>query len=191
MKIPLRYIDVKYEDVPKEIRASLERMRETRQGLYIHGPVGTGKTHVLWAIRKMLIKRLEENLPAQAGSYSRIYNITELIHKIRAEFDRRNGEDVLGELLEYDGILMLDDIGAEKITDWVAETFYMLINRRYEGRLPTIFTSNLPVADLAERIGDRTASRIVEMCDIFHLGGQDRRLVKVINRKDALHEKTK
>ena len=172
--IPLRYKDVKFEDVPAEIKVHFESMVQSRRGIYIYGPVGTGKTHILWALRK---KRAEiaEDKKTENVMRSWFYNTTELLHKIRSDFNNKT-EDTLTDLLEYDGILFLDDIGAEKITDWVQETFYMIINKRYEQMLPTIFTSNLPIADLAERIGDRTASRIVEMCEIIKLDGKDRRL---------------
>lgn len=182
MKTPLRFLNAKYEDIPTEIQTCCDKMRETRKGLYVHGSVGTGKTHILWALKNKFDERCKENaLRNINGPYSRVYNTTELLHEIRSQFDRKNENDTLSELLEYKDILLLDDIGAEKISDWVMETFYMLINRRYENMIPTIFTSNFSTDELAERIGDRTASRIVEMCDIFNLSGQDRRLKKVNN----------
>lgn len=180
MTIPLRYINAAYKDVPADIKSAFEKLRETRKGLYIHGPVGTGKTHIIWAMRKYLNELCESNLKnGISGPYSSLYNTTELLHKIRAEFGRNSNDDLLGEILENKSILFLDDIGAEKLSDWVLETFYLIINRRYEDMRPTIFTSNLPISDLAERIGDRTTSRIVEMCDIFKLDGSDRRLDRI------------
>lgn len=85
---------------------------------------------------------------------------------------------VYRSVMDFKGILILDDVGAEKLTDWVAETFYLIVNKRYNEMLPTIFSSNLAVGELAEMLGDRTASRIVEMCDIIKIDGEDRRLKK-------------
>ena len=66
---------------------------------------------------------------------------------------------------------------AKWITDFVEEKLYYLINNRYINMLPTIFTSNFSITELAGRIGERSASRIVEMCDIFELGGDDKRFL--------------
>ena len=144
MKTPLRFINTKYEDIPIEIQSSCDQMRETRKGLYIHGPVGTGKTHILWALKNKLDERCKENaLHNISGPYSRVYNTTELLHEIRSQFDRKNEDDTLSELLEYKDILLLDDIGAEKISDWVRERLYLIINKKYEDIVPMIFTSNV------------------------------------------------
>lgn len=170
MKIPARYEGVKYEEAPAEIRALFEKVRDTRRGLYIHGEVGTGKTHIAYALAS---NSMEAN-----GVRSTFRNVTEFLRDIRADYDRHTIDKERPEetLLEWRGLLFLDDIGAEKVTDWVAETLYLIVNSRYNDRLPIIMTSNLPVAELAERIGERTASRIVESCDIVELKGSDRRL---------------
>ena len=82
------------------------------------------------------------------------------------------------EMMKNEGILFLDDIGAEKPSDWVMETFYLIINKRYNEKLPIVFTSNLSIEQLAQTISDRIASRVVETCDIYELVGKDRRLKK-------------
>jgi DNA replication protein DnaC len=72
-------------------------------------------------------------------------------------------------------LLVLDDLGASKWTEWVEEITYRLINHRYEQCLPSIFTSNLVPAKLREALGERVASRLTEMCDRIVLKGDDRR----------------
>ena len=62
------------------------------------------------------------------------------------------------------------------MTCWVGETFYSIINTRYERMLPTFFSSNLSLPELAEKMGDRIASRIAEMCQIIKLSGKDLRI---------------
>lgn len=170
-KIPPRYDKAAWADVPENIKKFVDGMRESRKGLYIHGAVGTGKTHVAYAVQKHLDEIKLNNV---------FHNTTELIFDIKRDFDRSMYDKKRWDerLTEYRGVLILDDIGAERITDYVAEVFYLIINTRYNEMLPIIFTSNLNVAELAERVGDRTASRIVEMCDVVHLDGDDKVLKK-------------
>jgi DNA replication protein DnaC len=75
-------------------------------------------------------------------------------------------------------ILILDDLGAEKISDWVREQLYIIINRRYENMLPTIVTTNCTTAELVERLGERTVSRLIEMTDAYKITTDDYRLKK-------------
>jgi len=169
-RVPERYKNVKYEDVRDDLRSLFEGMRESRKGIYIWGGVGSGKTHTLYAL-------LNET-PKIHKVVSMIRNTTELLRDIRMDFDRpwdmkKKEEETI---MSFRGILFIDDIGAEKMTEWVAETFYLILNHRYNDELPTIFTSNLSPAELSEKLGDRIASRIVGSCDVVKLDGEDRRL---------------
>jgi len=168
--IPKRYENAKYDDIPSDIRKYFEAMRESRRGLYIYGGIGTGKTHIAYALVNVSLEK--------AKLHTRIWNTTELFHEMRLDMDRSYNNKILPEedIIKHRGIVILDDIGSEKISDWVMENFYLIVNSRYNECLPTIFTSNLPIAELAERISDRTVSRIVEMCDIFKIDGEDRRI---------------
>jgi len=169
-RIPERYKNVSYEkDVPADVKKSFDKMKEERKGIYIHGDVGTGKTHIAYALfaefPKFKIK-------------SKLYNTTELFYKLRRDFDLPYGEkdNVYDELLDFGGLVILDDIGAEKPSEWIAEQFYLLINSRYNRMIPTIFTSNLSLSQLSEKIGERVASRIAEMCTVIKINGDDRRV---------------
>lgn len=176
MIIPERYKNVKPEDIPAKLLPYVQKMRESRRGLYIHGTVGSGKTHILYAIGKKI-----EDGSTLGGLRVRVYNCTDLLREIRDDFhatDPYSRKHTLNNLLDFRGLLMIDDIGSEKLSDWVLETFYSIVNTRYENMLPTIFTSNLELSELAERIGDRTVSRVVESCDVFEVAGEDRRLKK-------------
>ena len=74
-------------------------------------------------------------------------------------------------------LLHLDDLGAEKQTDWVLEQLYSLVNERYEQERPIIVTTNLGFEHLEQQIGERTVSRLVEICgDPLPLFGEDRRI---------------
>jgi DNA replication protein DnaC len=168
--IPRRYEYTKTADMPKDISERFEKCLETRHGIYIHGPVGCGKTHVAYALLKLAHEKKFSSM---------FWNVTELLRELRLDIGRKENKTHIGQkLLDFRGILFLDDIGAEKLTDWVLEEIYILTNRRYEEMIPTIFTSNLSLTELADRISERTVSRIVEMCHVVKLDGKDKRLLK-------------
>ena len=168
--LPKRYEEVKYEDVREDIRTLFEGMKDSRKGIYIWGGVGSGKTHTLYA--------LKEKTPELLKVVSMLKNTTELLRDIRTDFEKPYAEKAREEekIVDFKGVLFIDDIGAEKMTEWVAETFYLILNHRYNEMIPTIFTSNLSPAELSEKLGDRIVSRIVGSCDVVKLDGEDRRL---------------
>jgi DNA replication protein DnaC len=170
--IPARFQHSAYLDVSKELRDKFEQMRKIRKGLYIWGGVGTGKTHLIYALSQI-------NIDDWKGLEVMIFNTTDMLRQIKSQFDQPAGnyyDDLFAQILQFKGLLILDDLGSEKLTEWVQETFYLIINKRYEEMLPMIFTSNFKISDLAGRLGDRIVSRIVESCDIVELKGVDRRL---------------
>lgn len=175
---PPRYQNAKYSQVPKKIRDLVANMEKSKRGIYIHGDVGLGKTHILYGIANRF-KEVQEKAQKE-GKFStlscRVYNTTDFLRRIKDDFDSKTPENLLVRTLGYEGLLMLDDVGSEKLTDWVQETFYLIVNSRYEEVWPFIITSNFSIKDLADRIGDRTVSRIVEMCDVVELKGKDRRM---------------
>lgn len=181
MSIPKRYENAKWEDVPDQIKESFKKISSGGKGFYVTGKVGTGKTHICYAINKFYDqpgKHTDNGF--NPGRSLIVWNVVDLINEIKTDFDRDSADkkryDL--ELSKTEKILILDDIGAERITDFVEEKLYYLINSRYINMLPTIFTSNFSITELAGRIGERSASRIVEMCDIFELGGDDKRFSK-------------
>lgn len=175
MSTPKRYENAKWEDVPESLREEFKRMLETGKGIYLYGPVGCGKTHICWAFK-------QKYDDTQSYRYCRLWNVVDLMHEIKADFDRdqyskRRPEEELTDP-ENKRVLILDDMGAEKATDFVAETLYRIINHRYIHCLPTVITSNLSLQELADKIGERSTSRIVEMCEPIKLNGGDRRQTK-------------
>jgi DNA replication protein DnaC len=171
--IPNRYKLAKYEDVPENIRKLVDNIIESRKGIYIHGECGTGKTHIAYAIYNHLIDNLKIK--------TKIKNLPDLLQYIKKDFDKENElisneNSYFNQIVNFNGLLIIDDIGTEKITEWVEETLYAIINKRYEEIYPTIFTSNLNLSQLKTKYGDRIVSRIVGSCDIIELTGDDKRL---------------
>lgn len=99
---------------------------------------------------------------------------------------RPSAKDPEGSLraLRDAGLLLLDDLGAAKHTEWVEEITYRLINSRYEAMKPSIFTTNVPLPDLREAVGDRIASRLVETTTIVPMLGDDRRRRNVAKKTE-------
>lgn len=164
--VPARYEKAKIEDVPERIKTCVDEFKASRKGIFISGGVGTGKTHIAYAIAKHIYG---QKINVQ------VWNSAELMDAIRRGYDKPFDE-TFEDLMKFRGLLILDDVGSEKLTEWVAERFYLLVNRKYNQMVPIVITSNFNIQQLAERIGERIASRIVEMCHIVELTGEDRRL---------------
>ncbi|MDT0493132.1 ATP-binding protein [Streptomyces griseus] len=134
--------------------------------LLIAGPTGTGKTHQAYgAIRGLLAAgvRLRWEAVTAADLYARL--------RPRSGFDSERELQALAKC----PLLLLDDLGAAKTSEWTEELTYRLINHRYERMLPTLITTNLPTPELRTALGDRVASRLAEMTERVILTGPDRR----------------
>jgi DNA replication protein DnaC len=137
-----------------------------------------GKTHLAVGILKACVR--------SKGARAYFFETRELLRLVRDTYNRSVEEtemEVLKPLLEAD-LLVLDDLGAERTSEWVQETLGLVVNTRYNARRPTIFTSNLiDVPDASEprsfifQLGARTRSRLIEMCDWVEILGVDVREV--------------
>jgi DNA replication protein DnaC len=79
--IPARYEKAEYKDVPKEIAKKFEKIRESKKGLFIHGNVGTGKTHIAYALKK----QWDEENPYRTAIF---WNTPDLLQNEKMDFDR-------------------------------------------------------------------------------------------------------
>jgi DNA replication protein DnaC len=145
------------------------------RGLFLEGQPGVGKTHLAVAVLKEVI---------QAGARGLFYDTRDLLRVIRSTYDpsiRTTELEILKPVMTAE-LLVLDDLGAEKTSEWVEETMNLIVNTRYNERRLTIFTSNY--ADIPDdtdpnallfRIGHRMRSRLHEMCEFIVLDGADYR----------------
>jgi DNA replication protein DnaC len=144
------------------------------KGLLLFGPHGVGKTHLAAGILKEVIRT--------KGARGYFFETRELLRLVRETFNRGNEEtemDVLAPVLDAD-LLVLDDLGAEKTSEWVQETLGLVVNTRYNARRATIITSNLrdPIDNtdmnsFMVQLGGRSRSRLLEMCEWVEVQGAD------------------
>ena len=99
-----------------------------------------------------------------AGRTVAIYSLPRLLNLLRESIDSEAGMLDLFDRLTAVDLLHIDDLGAEKTTEWVLEQLYSIVNARYEEQRAIVVTTNLMPDELAEQIGERTVSRLVEMC---------------------------
>jgi DNA replication protein DnaC len=188
--IPPRYRGVSFDRPPVsdmardlQTKAALAEVRgfvddldarlEQGRGLWLFGDTGTGKTTLAMLVSKMAL---------EAGHSVAIYSLPKLLARIRRTYDSEPGGDsylAFFERLTSVDLLHIDDLGAEKRSDWVLEQLYALINERYEAQRSVLVTTNLPHEELEEQIGNRTVSRLSQICDEVPLFGSDRRYGKV------------
>lgn len=161
-------------------------------GLLFTGTIGTGKTHLAVSVLKALVM--------EKGATGVFYHFQDLIKKIQNSFNRSvqaTEQEILDPILNAE-ILVLDELGASKPSDWVFDTIAHILNTRYNECRTTIITTNYPNTDavlvpgrvmtvleesrealrnetLGDRIGERMRSRLQEMCMVVEMYGPDYR----------------
>lgn len=148
----------------------------TFTGVYLYGPVGVGKTALAAAMVNEAVRR---------GRSARLVAVTALLGELRAAFHPEAREPGFRVLKRYQNawLLVLDDLGAHKSSSWAIEQLQAIIDHRLAAELPTVVTSNLPPASIAEQFagaddwaGQRVMSRLMGMCRVFAINGRDRRV---------------
>jgi DNA replication protein DnaC len=178
--IPRRYRDVAFDrppvtEIDRPVVAHVRRFADridsqldAGRGLWFMGPVGTGKTTLAMLVSKAA---------AKAGRSVAIYSLPRLLNEIRdTHRAERSHVDLLDRLTAVD-LLHIDDVGAERTTDWVLEELYSIVNSRYEDEKSIVITTNITDREeLQDQITARTVSRLTEMCDALPVYGEDGRM---------------
>lgn len=190
----LKIDDGRFSDIPKRfVSAKITDFNETQtysldESVLVTGACGTGKTHMAVALAKLAFKtRLDEFNENDFANQrhnkffteSIFHNFQELSIKIKSSFHSHSGDESMADLLSelMYGFKIIDDVCTSKPTDTAIEALYMITNSRYENMLPTIYTTNLSLAEISTMYGDRIASRL-SSCRQIKLTGIDRRLMR-------------
>ncbi len=157
-KIALNYVE------------NFDEMRKRGKGLLLYGTVGTGKTFAAACISNALIDR---GIPCLMTNFAR------LVNTIQGMYDGK--QQYIDGLNKFD-LIVIDDLAAERDTEYMNEIVFNIIDSRYRAGLPTIITTNLSAAEIknpADMKRQRTYSRLLEMCVPVLVEGKDRRKEKL------------
>jgi DNA replication protein DnaC len=202
-RIPRRYEGCRFDNFDSSFRGADKSLKTAHEmaktfvedyphktdgiGLLLTGDIGVGKTHLAVGILKELMKRHATGL---------FYDYRELLKEIQNTYNRDVTATELGILQPVFAadVLVLDELGASKPTEWVWDTVAQILNARYNDRRTTIITTNFPnerelpkaearkltdiqmavrVETLGDRIGERMRSRLQEMCVVIQMDGKD------------------
>jgi DNA replication protein DnaC len=169
----MRYTNAKIQNLDPKIRELLKENIDPEKkvftkGLFLTGNTGTGKTYALHAIRNHL-KTFEHDC-------SHVENWVELLFELKEKMGKGFLAETLNGVTEKD-IVFIDDMGAEKQTEWGQEMLYLIVNRLYEHENVLFLATNLSFQEFSEKYGDRLTSRICEMCEMKEIIGEDKRIL--------------
>jgi DNA replication protein DnaC len=134
-------------------------------GILFTGQVGSGKTFLACCIANALLKKGKPILFAV---------VPDLLDQIRSTYDFARNSEVITEFDILDKakqapLLILDDLGVHNYTEWTKNKIYSILNYRLNQRLPVIVTTNIIPEELEQYLGERTTSRLLEMCKPYRL----------------------
>ncbi len=163
-----------HPEIKRNVRkfcTEIERNLDEGNGRWFEGDVGTGKTLLAMLISKAAL---------EAGRSVAIYSVPRLLSEIKETYEadsKRSYMDLFERLSSVD-LLHIDDLGAEKPTEWVLEQLYSIVNERWQDKRSVVVTTNLSIDQLRAQVGMRTVSRLMETCgDPIPIMGPDLRML--------------
>ncbi len=155
------------------------QQEQCSQCLFLTGGVGRGKTHLSAAIANAVLEH------GNTVIYRRAADLFELIRQYRFEENRQKFEDMLEQLRTCD-LLVIDDLGAERTTEFVIEQLVILLEERNYRNKPWIISSNLSINEIVNTYNDRTADRILDKAVLFKLDMPES--IRVAKAKERMRE---
>lgn len=164
----------------KNYVANWKQVKEKNLGLLFWGEVGTGKSFLAACIANALI---EKGVPVLMTNFSKILN----------QMGAMYSEERYRYIASFSNfpLLIIDDLGIERSTEYALEQVYAVVNERYKSGLPLIVTTNLPIVRIrgAEDVAHaRIFSRLLEMCTPIHIRGEDRRMAVSKEKQEMIEE---
>lgn len=165
----------------------VEKFHPLCKGLIFSGPIGCGKT--------TLISAIAQEITLEKGCSCLFFEFSRLLEEIRNNYNKQETESTLLDKICKSSLLIIDELGKGKNSEWELGIIENLVNRRYNSKQATLFTTNFSFksevleAALKTKITERTYSRIQEMCDFIAIDGKDLRkiaLVKTDEHKQSL-----
>jgi len=174
-------------------------------GLLLVGGVGSGKTFMVSSVANSIIDDMKisedeaENAVEKTAvkGYSfwcarskipvHFISAIELMNQLKACFNNSDSDDIshkIIETLQRVGLLILDDLGAEKASDWTSEKLFEIIDYRYNEGLPLLVTTNCVPGELKKQIGDRNFDRLREMCALVAVTAKSQRPTAILKEKE-------
>lgn len=152
-------------------RVQAQKALTEGKSVTLYGTCGSGKTHLAVCLMRQWAAC---NQPTDPPRY---VSVPDLMGELRETFGKESATEQ-GTLDEYikRPLLLLDDLGGGRQTDYVCEALFRIIDARYRDESPTIITTNLNMKELAEQIDDRIASRLCGMGEVITLGDKDWRV---------------
>jgi DNA replication protein DnaC len=184
--VPTLLLSASYEGFPEAVADQCKRSVMGKHGLYLGGDVGRGKSWLAVAVLMNLIltteasEEVRRKLMRDIDKFRELYRfvyVPWLLIQIKSSYGKNDYQAEEEIIKEYTGVpvLLLDDLGVERPTDWVREKLNIIVDFRNNRGLKTIYTSNKMPQELQERLDERITSRIFQRCEIIHLTGPDRR----------------
>ncbi len=171
------------------------------RNLVLVGATGLGKTHLAAGVVRALVERdylapddaeriyVDTDRWPEQRVLPRWVNVADAVAALRSEMDAppgdRDAADVVRRARTHPALVVLDDLGRERTSDWTGEIVYGVINARYEAMLPTLVTSNLAPAELASSTYWTAVSRLGEDGELVLVEGPDYRLSPGASRRIA------
>lgn len=177
--IPEKYRGARIEEMkllPAKYGRWAREYADRRGSLYLCPCAGSGKTYFAAAVLRAIVET-EVSRMVEHGELSRpsaaFVNVPALLTDLRSLGMRASAMRV--KTLIARAFIVLDDMGAESISDWTGDILYQIVNGRYNEGRPLIVTSNLMLEEIGERLHERLSSRLYEMCRVIEFPKRDLR----------------